>query len=210
GREGGGRLALWNPAARPRGGVVIADVSFFRRDILVGPPGDRRPRVGAGYQPFALRTPDGRAVPVQLLDRRRGLERRDAARHYPDQDEVDQVRIAFRAPSGVGLGFGMLDGGGGVPGTPAWTGGGGGRGRAAGRPARGAPEQEARRRAARGDAARRPPCGAVPARGRQPRARPPRPGPAPDGARRREPGASGRGLRDGAPPAGERRSGRLP
>ncbi|OLC03534.1 MAG: hypothetical protein AUH46_05390 [Gemmatimonadetes bacterium 13_1_40CM_70_15] len=129
GREGGGRLALWNPAARPRGGVVIADVSFFRRDILVGPPGDRRPRVGAGYQPFALRTPDGRAVPVQLLDRRMGLERRDAARHYPDQDEVDQVRIAFRAPSVVGLGFGMLDVGEVVPGTPASTGGAGVRGR---------------------------------------------------------------------------------
>src|SRR3989454_743322 len=129
GREGGGRLALWNPAARPRGGVVIADVSFFRRDILVGPPGDRRPRVGAGYQPFALRTPDGRAVPVQLLDRRMGLERRDAARHYPDQDEVDQVRITFRAPSVVGLGFGMLDVGEVVPGTPASTGGAGGRGR---------------------------------------------------------------------------------
>src|SRR2546428_620921 len=128
-REGGGRLALWNPAARPRGGVVIADVSFFRRDILVGPPGDRRPRVGAGYQPFALRTPDGRAVPVQLLDRRMGLERRDAARHYPDQDEVDQVRIAFRAPSVVGLGFGILDVGEVVPGTPASTGGAGVRGR---------------------------------------------------------------------------------
>ncbi len=113
--EGSGTLVLWNPAVRPRGGVVMADVSFFRRDVPVGPPADRRPRKGVGYRPFALRTPDGRVVPVQLLDRRVGLERRDASRHYPDQGEVDQVRIAFRAPSVVGLGFARLEVG--EPGT---------------------------------------------------------------------------------------------
>jgi alpha-mannosidase len=135
GGGGGGRIVLWNPAVRPRGGVVLADVSFFRRDILMGPPSDRTsppllpPRVGAGYQPFALLTRDGRAVPVQLLDRRVTLERRDATRHYPDQDEVDQVRIAFRAPSVVGLGFGLLDVGEAVAATPAGTGAAGVRGR---------------------------------------------------------------------------------
>src|SRR3989449_4188587 len=36
------------------------------------------------------------------------LERLDAARHYPDQDEVDRVRIAFRAPSVSGLGLATL------------------------------------------------------------------------------------------------------
>lgn len=98
-------LILWNPVARPRRGVTIADVTLFRRDVLVGPPGDRVPRSGEGYQPFALATPDGRAIPVQVLDRRTGLERLDAPRHYPDQDEVDHIRIALRAPNVPGLGL---------------------------------------------------------------------------------------------------------
>src|SRR5881296_2745574 len=98
-------LVLWNPAARPRGGVVVADVTLFRRDVPVGPPGGRAPREGAGYRPFGLTGPDGRVIPVQLLDRRRTTERLDAARHYPDLDEVDQVRIAFRAPTVAGLGL---------------------------------------------------------------------------------------------------------
>src|SRR5438552_1720879 len=101
-------LVLWNPAARPRGGVVVADVTLFRRDVIVGAPAGRKPRQGEGYRPFALRAPDGRSVPVQVLDRRPDLERLDAARHYPDQDEVDRVRIAFRAPSVSGLGLATL------------------------------------------------------------------------------------------------------
>ncbi|HEV2671701.1 MAG TPA: glycoside hydrolase family 38 C-terminal domain-containing protein [Gemmatimonadales bacterium] len=102
-------LVLWNPTARPRGGVTVLDVTFFRRDVLVGPPSDdHRPREGAGFRPFALYgapPPDGRAIPVQVLARRVAQERTDAARHYPDQDEVDQVRIAFRAPSAAALGL---------------------------------------------------------------------------------------------------------
>jgi len=98
-------LVLWNPAARPRRGVMIADVTLFRRDVLAGPSTGRVPREGPGYRPFALATSDGRTVPVQVLDRRIGTERLDAASHYPDQDEVDEVRIAFRAPSVPGLGL---------------------------------------------------------------------------------------------------------
>ena len=110
-------LVLWNPAARPRGGVTVADVSMFRRDILVGPPppatgaggrgGDARtPRQGPGFRPFALHGADTgtRPIPVQVLAQRITQERSDAARHYPDQDEVEQIRIAFRAPSVPGLG----------------------------------------------------------------------------------------------------------
>lgn len=94
-------LVLWNPAARPRGGVVVADLTFFRRDVLVGPPAeDRMPREGSGAPPFSLER-----VPVQVLARRVTHERLDAARHYPDQDEVEQVRVAFRAPSVPGLGL---------------------------------------------------------------------------------------------------------
>ncbi|HXE56484.1 MAG TPA: glycosyl hydrolase-related protein [Gemmatimonadales bacterium] len=101
-------LVLWNPAARRRGGVTIAELTFFRRDVLVGPPGGRVPREGAGFAPFALRSADGGIVPVQPLDRRPGLERLDAARHYPDQDEVDVVRVAFAAPPLAGLGLARL------------------------------------------------------------------------------------------------------
>lgn len=98
-------LVVWNPAARPRGGVVIADLTFFRRDIPVGPPsGASAPRTGAGYRPFALVGPEGRAIAVQVLDRAVTTERLDAERHYPDQDEVDLVRVAFRAPAIPGLG----------------------------------------------------------------------------------------------------------
>src|SRR5437016_619916 len=97
-------LVLWNPAARPRGGVVVVDATLFRRDVLVGPPSGRVPRQGQGYRPFGLAGPDGRPIALQLLDRRPGHERLDAARHYPDQDEVDWVRVALRLPAVPGLG----------------------------------------------------------------------------------------------------------
>src|SRR5258705_390606 len=101
-------LVLWNPGARPRAGIVVADVTFFRRDVLVGPPGDREPRSARGYEPFALKTRDGRVLPVQVLARRTTTERLEAGRHYPDEDEGDKVRVAFRAPAGPGLGLGDL------------------------------------------------------------------------------------------------------
>src|SRR5437667_4763565 len=47
-------LVLWNPAARPRGGIVVAEVTFFRRDVVVGPPRGRTARTGEGYRPFSL------------------------------------------------------------------------------------------------------------------------------------------------------------
>lgn len=101
------RLVLWNPVPRRRKATVVADVSWFRRDVLVGPPGDRRPRVGSGYHPFHLVGPAGE-VPVQPLGLRPGQERLDAPHHYPDQDEVDWTRIAFRTPEIGGLGLGVL------------------------------------------------------------------------------------------------------
>src|SRR5260370_29827600 len=98
-------LVVWNPAPRPRGGVVIADVTFFRRDIPIGPAGAARaPRTGEGYRPFSLVGAEGRAIPVQVLDRALTTERLDAVRHYPDQDEPDLVRGAFRAPARPGWG----------------------------------------------------------------------------------------------------------
>src|SRR2546426_3863268 len=53
--------SLWNPAARPRGGIVVVDITLFRRDILVGPSSaGRTVRVGEGYRPISLVGPDGR------------------------------------------------------------------------------------------------------------------------------------------------------
>jgi 2-O-(6-phospho-alpha-D-mannosyl)-D-glycerate hydrolase len=110
----GSRLVLWNPVPRSRGGVVLAEVSFFRRDVLVGPPGARTPRKGTGARPFLLSAlrEDGAVTTIapQILEIERGLERADAPRHYPDQDEVDRVRIAFPLPDALpGLGGGMFE-----------------------------------------------------------------------------------------------------
>lgn len=101
-------LLLWNPVPRARGGIVIADVTFFCGDIMVGPPSGRRPRSGPGYQPFVLTTVAGERVAGQLLGVERGTERTDAQRHYPDQDMVDRACIAFESPVLPGLGLGVL------------------------------------------------------------------------------------------------------
>lgn len=103
------RLVLWNPVARRRGrNVVVADLTWFRRDVLVGPPGARAPREGAGARAAGLAGVDG-PLGVQPLGAARGHERLDAPRHYPDQDEVDVTRLAFRAPPLGGLGFAVLE-----------------------------------------------------------------------------------------------------
>lgn len=102
-------LVLWNPiACRRAGGIAIADVTFFRRDILVGPPAGRVARSGSGFAPFSFMGMDGRTIPVQVIEQRRGQERIDAARHYPDQDVVDVVRVAFAAPELGGLAVAAL------------------------------------------------------------------------------------------------------
>lgn len=95
-------LALWNPAARNRGGIVTAELALFRRDVIVGPPNGRVPRHGPGYEPLTLMA-GVEAIPVQVLAVRPGMERLDARRHSPDQDEVDRVFVAFQAPDLPGL-----------------------------------------------------------------------------------------------------------
>ncbi len=99
--SGADRLMLWNPAAEPRSGVVIARLTFFRADVPIGPPPGRT-RTGPGYRPFLLAAPDGSRFPVQLLACRPGGERRDRSDRYPDQDEVDQVWAAFELPGLAG------------------------------------------------------------------------------------------------------------
>jgi alpha-mannosidase len=97
-------LLVWNPVPRARGGIVTAQVTCFRRDVMVGPPSGRAPRTGPGFQSFALASVDGQVIPVQVLSVAPGTERIDAGRHYPDQDEVDRVLVAFDSPAIPALG----------------------------------------------------------------------------------------------------------
>jgi hypothetical protein len=98
-------LLLWNPSPRERSGVVTAELTFFRRDLIVGPPDGRAPRVGPGFHPFSLDPGVGEPIPVQVLSQRAGFERLDAESYHPDQDHVDRVCVAFQAPPVPGLGL---------------------------------------------------------------------------------------------------------
>jgi mannosylglycerate hydrolase len=101
------QLVLWNPVPRPRSGVIVADLTWFRRDVLVGPPGNKIPREGVGSPLFHLVAGDS-PLPVQSLGQRTAHERLDAARHYPDQDVVDRTRVAFEIREVPGLGLIVL------------------------------------------------------------------------------------------------------
>jgi mannosylglycerate hydrolase len=106
-RQTSPRQVLWNPVARQRRGIVIADLTWFRRDVLVGPPGARRPRRGAAPDRSDIAAALGHHE-LQVLGRREASERLDSARHYPDQDEVTLVRVALRSPELGGFGFAEL------------------------------------------------------------------------------------------------------
>jgi mannosylglycerate hydrolase len=101
-RRASPKLIFFNPAARRRGGVTVAELSWFRRDVLVGPPGDRVARRAGppGDRDIAAALS---GLPYQVLSRRTGHERLDAPRHYPDQDEVDLVRVAIATPELAGF-----------------------------------------------------------------------------------------------------------
>lgn len=121
---GGARPALvvWNPDRREFSGVVIAETTWFDRDVLVGPPGDREPREGLGYRSFHLTGPAGDAVPVQVLRVEPGLERIDGPRHYPDLDQVDRVWVAAwldRIPGRQAVVYRVGDGSGPAAASPA-------------------------------------------------------------------------------------------
>jgi hypothetical protein len=98
-------LVFYNPVPRTRNAVVVADLSWFRRDVLVGPPGGRVPRSADpptnGDLDVVLA-----GIPHQVLSRGTGIERLDAPRHYPDQDEVEVVRVAIALPELGGFSIG--------------------------------------------------------------------------------------------------------
>lgn len=97
-------LLLWNPVPRTRQSVVLAEITAFRSEVLVGPPSGRQPRLGPGFGPFALADRAGALRPVQVLSVAPGLQRLDADRHYPAQAAVDRVLVAFESGPLPGLG----------------------------------------------------------------------------------------------------------
>lgn len=98
-------LVVWNPVPRARRGVVLAHLCGFRRDIPVGPPGGAPVRKGKGLVAPQLEWVTGQgtsyALAPQLLERVVTEERVDAARHYPDADEVERARIAVVLPEAL-------------------------------------------------------------------------------------------------------------
>jgi len=102
------RLVLWNPTPRARAGVVVAEITGFLRDVLVGPPAGRMSRTGIGADQLRFLTGEsGRRI--QFLSRHYRMERLDSPRHYPDQDEVEVVRLALLAPTVKGLSCAVLE-----------------------------------------------------------------------------------------------------
>lgn len=102
-------LALWNPAARQRGGVVLARVTAFRRDVLVGPPTGRTARTDDAPLPTAFMQGPGEQRLVQVLRRVATTERLDADHHYPDQDVVELATVALDVPPLRGLGWALME-----------------------------------------------------------------------------------------------------
>ncbi|MDF1503839.1 glycoside hydrolase family 38 C-terminal domain-containing protein [Roseisolibacter sp. H3M3-2] len=85
------RVEVRNRAARPRGGVAELSLLGKVRDVGVGPGSARAWRpVHEGHAPL----PAG----VQLLERLRRHDRLESARHYPDDDLVDEARALAWVP----------------------------------------------------------------------------------------------------------------
>src|SRR5207244_1345402 len=89
-------------------GCTIDDVARAVDGRLTNVEALARGVVGGAVLDLGHHGPDAargaRPIALQLLDRRPGQERLDAARHYPDQDEVEWVRVALRLPAVPGLG----------------------------------------------------------------------------------------------------------
>jgi alpha-mannosidase len=101
-------LAVINPSAHPRGGVLETTVSVYLDDVIVGRPDSRpgRPRV---VRPPVLLAPDGTELPMQVLSAWEGYERLDSPQHYPDQDQVGAFRVAVQMPEVPAFGVSRVD-----------------------------------------------------------------------------------------------------
>ena len=102
-------LVVRNPAARPRGGVAIVQLSRFLAHVRVGPGSGDGPPVPPRR---AVARVHG-AVAVQVLERALVHERFESPRAYPDDDLVDRALAAVWLGELPGYGLRALPLGGG-------------------------------------------------------------------------------------------------
>ena len=100
-------LVVVNPSPSPASHVIEATVTAFVDDVIVGRP-DREPRVSRRPPVPRLVDPDGRPIPLQLLDEYDAFERLDSPSDYPDQDRVCAFRVALDAGTVPALGLKRL------------------------------------------------------------------------------------------------------
>jgi alpha-mannosidase len=99
-------LAVVNPSAHSRRGVVEATLTVSRRRLVVGRPDEAAAgRVAAWPAPPVLVGSDGTVVPLQVLEWYRAYQRLDSAADYPAQDEAAAFRVAFRSNALPALGL---------------------------------------------------------------------------------------------------------
>ncbi len=113
-------LAVINPSAHPRDGVVEATLTVSRKRLVVGRPGGGPADEMSGWPaPPGVVEPDGSAVPVQVLEWYRGYQRLDSRAAHPVQDEVAAYRVALRCRAVPPLGMRAYAVGGDGPPAPA-------------------------------------------------------------------------------------------
>jgi alpha-mannosidase len=98
-------LAVVNPSAHPRSGVVEATLTVPRERIVVGRPAPEREAAPEWPAPPALIGADGAPVPMQVLRWYRGYHRLDSPSDYPIQHEVAAFRVALEASVVPALGM---------------------------------------------------------------------------------------------------------
>ncbi len=102
-------LAVVNPSARIRSGVVEATVTVLQDRLTVGRPAPRRSEPVTWPAPPVLRSPTGTTVPLQVLDRFQGYERLDSPDDYPLQHTVAAFRVAAWVTDVPALGLTTLE-----------------------------------------------------------------------------------------------------
>jgi alpha-mannosidase len=97
-------MLVVNPSPALRSEVVEATLAYHVADIPVGRPRDlesvqERLCSATTTPPVAsvvVKDSDGHAIPAQVLDRYSAYDRLDSPRDYPDQDQVEAVRVALQ------------------------------------------------------------------------------------------------------------------
>jgi alpha-mannosidase len=97
-------LAVVNPSAHERRGVVEATLTVPRERLVIGRPGPEKERGPDWPAPPVLRDASGQGVPVQVLGWFRGYSRLDSPTDYPIQDEVAAFSVALEASAVPALG----------------------------------------------------------------------------------------------------------